>query len=448
MTKFTKGPLKGNYAAAYGAMDAGVEVVTAYPITPQTTVVEKLSELVEEPEFIERGQKVQYVCMESEHSVMGALIGASLAGTRTFTATSGQGLLYMTEMVHWAASTRLPLVCAVASRGIAPPWNIWADFSDIVSMRDSGIMIQFLSSHQEIYDSIIIAYKITEHPDVLLPMFPAYGGFELSHTTKPVTRIPYEDIKKYLPPPPKQGWPHIWVDADRPMMHGNLIMPQGFYTEFRMKIQEAQIKAKDIIRRATLDFENHFKRSYGNGMVVPYKMNDAEVMLISVGGLGAQAEDAVDVMREQGYKAGALRLRTYRPFPTEDLLEYVKKVPYVGVLDRGTAFGSPTGGPISTDLRATCQPDPIAKDAKIIPLIGGLGGREVSLDEQVGMFKRLFEYKEKGVEPSTKEKIFGTFWTGIITNSQANGIQTSTKTKSKKTSANEINAYDDYYGDV
>ena len=130
--KFSEGPLKGNYAAAYAAMDAGVQVVTAFPITPQTTVVEKLSELIGEEEFLQRGQNVEYVKMESEHSVMAALIGSSIAGARTFTATSGQGLLYMTEMVHWAAGTRLPLVCSIASRGIAPPWNIWADFSDII----------------------------------------------------------------------------------------------------------------------------------------------------------------------------------------------------------------------------------------------------------------------------------------------------------------------------
>jgi 2-oxoisovalerate ferredoxin oxidoreductase alpha subunit len=421
MKNFKKGPLKGNYAAAYGAMDAGVQVVTAYPITPQTTVVEKLSELIDEPEFINRGQKVEYVCMDSEHSVMAGLVGASIAGARTFTATSGQGLLYMGEMVHWAAGTRLPLVCTVASRGLAPPWNIWADFSDIINMRDSGVMIQFCSSHQEIYDSVIQAYKITENPDVLLPMFPAYGGFELSHTTKPVERIPYEEVKKFLPPPPAEGWPHIWMDAERPMMHGNLIMPNGFYTEFRMKIQEAQIKAKAIIRSTAKEFGERFGRRYGNGLVVPYKMDDAEVFLISIGGIAAQAEDAVDVLRDQGYKAGALRLRTYRPFPTKDLLYYIKKIPYVGVVDRATAFGNPTGGAISTDVRAICQNDPDARNAHILPFIAGLGGREVSMEQQVQQFKMLFEYKEKGIEPTSAEKIYGTYWTGLISANKEGG---------------------------
>ena len=412
--KFMKGPLKGNLAAAYAAMDANVQVVTAFPITPQTTVVEKISELVGEKEFLDRGQKVEYVKMESEHSVMAALVGASIAGARTFTATSGQGLLYMAEMVHWAAGTRLPLVCSIASRGIAPPWNIWADFSDIVNMRDSGVMIQFLRSHQEIYDSIVMGYMITEHPDVLLPLFPAYGGFKLSHTSNPVERIPFDDIKKFLPEIPKQGWPHIWLDAERPIMHGNLIMPQGYYTEFRIKIHEAQLAAKQVIRDTMAKFKKAFGRGYGNGLVIPYKTEDAEVLLISVGTLALQAEAAVDIAREQGIKAGALSLRTYRPFPTEDILEYVKKIPFVGVVDRAITYGNPTAGPVSTDIMAICHRDPDAHDVKIVPFVAGLGGRDVSVEEQVNQIKLLVKYKETGEEPTTPEKMFGTVWTGLL----------------------------------
>lgn len=430
---FTEGPLKGNEAAAYGAMDAGVQVITAYPITPQTTVVEKLSELVEDKEIKERGQHVEYVRMESEHSVMGGLVGASIAGARTFTATSGQGLLYMTEMIHWAAGTRLPLVCAIASRGTAPPWNIWSDFSDVISVRDSGVMIQFLSSHQEIYDSIIMAYRVTEDHDVLLPMLPAYGGFELSHTSKPVRRAKYEEIQQFLPKITPQGWPHIWVDADRPMMHGNLIMPQSFYTEFRLEIHEAQLKAKRKIRETMDAFEQKFGRRYGNGLVEPYKADDAEVLLISVGGIGKQAEDAIDNLRDQGFKAGGLRLRTYRPFPTDDILAYAKRIQYIGVVDKGIAYGSPTGGPVSTDLMAVCQRDSATKDTKIVPFVAGLGGRDVTVDEQVQQLKLLFDYKEKGKEPSRKEKLFGTYWTGLLT---------------KKESCDSDMNMRDYYGDI
>ena len=412
--KFMEGPLKGNFASAYAAMDADVDVITAYPITPQTTVVEKLSELVGEEEFIKR-QNVEYVRMESEHSVGAGLVGASYAGARTFTATAGQGLLYMTEMVHWMTGARLPPVVAIQTRGITGPgWNIWADYGDILSLRDSGIMIQFIASHQEIYDSIIQGFNITEHPDVMLPLFPAYGGFVLSHTAKPVKRIPWEEAQKFVRTK-TQEWPHVWVDGERPIMSNALIMPQSFYTEFRIKIHEAQMKALPIIKDTMAEFEKSFGRCYGNGLVVPYKCEDAEVLLLGYGGNALQAEDAVDKAREQGYKAGALRLRTYRPFPKEDLLHYIKKIPYVAVMERALAFGSPTGGAISTDIMAICQRDPKVRNANIIPFIGGLGGRDVFLDEQIDQIKILYELKEKGEVPDRKYKMWDTFWTGLIT---------------------------------
>ncbi len=404
---------KGNYAAAYGAMDANVQVITAYPITPQTTVVERLSELVEDKDYLDRGQKVEYVRMESEHSVMAGLAAASIAGARTFTATSGQGLLYMAEMVHWAAGARLPLVCTIASRGIAPPWNIWADFSDIINMRDSGVMIQFLSTHQEIYDSILMGYCVTENEDVLLPLFPSYGGFVLSHTSKPVHRIPWEDAQEYLPSIPEKGWPHIWMDAERPIMHGNLILPDGFYSEFRIKIHEAHINAKAVIKEAAKEFKKRFGRDYGNGLIEKYRCEDAEVVVINMGGLAKQAEDAVDQLRDEGYKAGAVKLRTYRPFPTEDIVELAKQVKFIGVVDRDMANGSPTGGAVSSDVLAALLRNGVT-DTKVLPFVAGLGGRDVTVEQQKDQFKTLFEYMETNEEPSSKEKMFGTYWTGLI----------------------------------
>ncbi len=413
--KFMEGPLKGNFASAYAAMDANIDVCTAYPITPQTTVVEKLSELVGEKEFIERGQNVEFVRMESEHSVGAGLVGASFAGARAFTATAGQGLLYMTEMVHWMTGARLPVVVSIQTRGITGPgWNIWADYGDILSLRDSGIMIQFIASHQEIYDTIVQSFNISEHPDVMLPLFPAYGGFVLSHTAKPVKRIPWEELQKFVRPKSKE-WPHVWVDGDRPIMSNALIMPQSFYSEFRIKIHEAQLKAKAVIKNTMADFKKHFGRGYGNGLVVPYKCDDAEVLLLGYGGIALQAEDAVDKARELGYKAGALRLRTYRPFPSEDLLEYVKKIPYVAVMERALSFGSPTGGAVSTDLMAVCQRDPKARNAHILPFIGGLGGRDVLLEEQLDQIKILYELKDKGEVSDRKYKMWDTYWTGLIT---------------------------------
>ncbi|UYP46136.1 Ketoisovalerate oxidoreductase subunit VorA [Candidatus Lokiarchaeum ossiferum] len=411
---FKEGPLKGNLAAAYAAMDADIDCVTAYPITPQTTVVEKLSELVGEKEFLDRGQKVEYIRMESEHSVGAGLVGAAFAGARTYSATAGQGLLYMSEMVHWMVGARIPVVLSIAARALTGGgWNIWADYGDIMNQRDSGILIQFLSSHQEIYDTILMSYNIAEHPDVMLPLFPAYGGFVLSHTAKPVKRISWEEAQQFVRPKTEE-WPHIWVDGDRPIMSGAMIMPQT-YAEFRIKAQEAQLRAKPVIKQVMADFKAKFGRSYGNGMVEPYMTDDAEVLLIGYGGIAKQAEDAVDAARKMGLKVGALRIRTYRPFPTEDILSYIRRIPVVGVVDRAIAFGNPTASPVCTDIMAVCQRDPEAKNAHIIPFVAGIGGRDTTFDQQMEQIKILFEYKDTGVEPARKHKMFGTYWTGLMT---------------------------------
>ncbi|MHA1196023.1 MAG: pyruvate ferredoxin oxidoreductase [Promethearchaeota archaeon] len=380
---------------------------SAYPITPQTTVVEKLSE------FVDNGLMpgTQYIRVESEHSVLASIIGASKAGTRTFTATSGQGLFYMHEMLHWAAGARLPIVMSIASRGPAPPWNIWADFSDVMSQRDTGWMCSFCSSHQEIYDEILMSYKISEDPEVLLPKFVAYGGFILSHTSKPVMIEDQEKVDGYLPPlPDEKGWPHIWIDPERPMMFGNLIMPSGFYYEFRLKIHDAHVRAKEKIKKASQEFKKTFGRDYGNGLIQEYKMNDAHVGVILYGDLALQMEQAVDEVRGEGYKVGTVKLRYFRPFPTEDVIKIAKKVKVLGVIDRATAFGSPTGGPLSCEIKTVLHR--IDNTAQIIPIINGLGGREVSLEQQKEQLKNLVQFNETGELP--KELIHGTLWDGLL----------------------------------
>ncbi len=416
---FKEGPLKGNYAAAYAAMDADIDVVTAYPITPQTTVVEKLSELVGEEEFINRGQKVEYMRMESEHSVAASLVGASFAGARSYSATSGSGLLYMTEMVHWLVGARLPVQLSIASRGLTGgAWNIWADFSDIMNLRDSGIMIQFLSSHQEIYDTILQGFNISEHPDVLLPLFPAYGGFVLSHTAKPVKRVSWEEAQDFVKPK-SQEWPHIWVDYKRPLMSAALIMPQDEYAEFRIKVHEAQIASKQVIKDTMAAFEKKFGRGYGNGLVVPYKCEDADVIILGYGGLALQMEDAIDEARKQGYKVGSLRIRTYRPFPTEDILQYASQAEVIGVVDRALAMGNPTATPLASDVMAICQRHPKTQKTPIVPFVGGLGGRDVTFDQQLDQIKILYELKETGQMPYRKHQMWGTYFTGLKTGDKA-----------------------------
>ncbi|MFX0187503.1 MAG: pyruvate ferredoxin oxidoreductase [Candidatus Hodarchaeota archaeon] len=399
--------IKGNEAAAYAAKSARVQVISAYPITPQTTVVEKLSEFVDGGEM----PGTQYIKVESEHSVMASIVGASIAGTRTFTATSGQGIFYMHEMLHWAAGTRLPIVVAIASRGPAPPWNIWADFTDVCSQRDTGWMSSFCATHQEIYDEILMSYKVCEDYDILLPKFVAYGGFILSHTSKPIMIENQEVVDAYLPPlPDEKGWPHIFIDPQRPMMHGNLIMPSGFYAEFRMKIQEAMIKAKEKIKIAAKEFEKVFGRNYGNGLIQEYKMDDADIGMLIYGDLALQMEEAVDQVREEGYKVGMAKLRHFRPFPVEDIIEIAKKVKVLGVIDRATAFGSQTGGPVSSEVKSALQD--IEVTAKILPMMNGIGGREVTLDQQKDQLKILVKMHETGELPD--DLLYGTLWHGKL----------------------------------
>ena len=399
--------IKGNISAAYAAKSARVQVISAYPITPQTTVVEKLSE------FADNGLMpgTQYIKVESEHSVMASVIAASKAGTRTFTATAGQGLFYMFEMLHWASGSRLPIVTTIASRGAAPPWNIWADFTDVISCRDTGWMTAFCATHQEIYDEILMSYKICEDYDVLLPKFVAYGGFILSHTSKPVIIEDQDLVDSFLPPlPDEKGWPHIWIDPERPLMFGNLIMPSGFYYEFRMKIHDAMVRAKEKIKSVAKDFEKTFGRNYGNGLIQEYKMAGAEIGMVIYGDLALQMEQAVDDLREEGYKVGMVKLRYLRPFPVEDIIEIAKKVPLLGVVDRATAFGSPTGGPVSSEVKTALHD--VKGTARILPMINGLGGREVTLEQQKDQLKMLIKLNETGELP--KDMLYGTFWDGLL----------------------------------
>lgn len=400
--------MSGNYAAAWGAKCARVKVVSAYPITPQTTVVEKMAEFVDSKEL-----DANYIRVESEHSVMSSLVGSSMTGARSFTATSGQGLLYMAEMLHWVSSSRLPVVTTIASRGIAPPWNIWAEFTDILSIRDCGWIIQFASTHQEIFDSVLMGYKIAENEDVMLPYFVVYGGFTQSHTSKPV-RIPKQtDVDNFLPAPPEKGWSHLNLDPENPITHGNLLMPQQEYFDFRFLIHDSMMKSKKKIHRTIKEFKKSFGRDY-KGLVEKYRCDDADAVMISYGALAEQNKNAVDTLREKGSKVGSFKLRYIRPFPTEELMElFDSGVKVIGVADQGTAFGSPTGGPISTEVMSILG---ISKrKIKVLPIVWGLGGRNVTVDEQINLYKHLLRLKNKNEYPADDAFQQGTYWLGLKT---------------------------------
>ncbi len=391
--------LGGNETCAWGARYARVQVISAYPITPQTTIVETLSDFVDSGDF-----NCEYVRVESEHSVMGFLVGASYAGARTFSATSGQGLFYMNEMLHWAAPSRLPIVLAVANRGVAPGWNIWADHQDVIASRDTGWLILFATNHQEIFDNIIMAYKIAEDPRVYLPIMVCLEGFQLSHLQMPVHFPDQQLVDEFLPSPPtEKGWPHIFLDPDRPITHGSLQNPGGkeaapstMYFEFRAIIDKAQQNAKKVIEEVADDFAKKFGRHHG-GLIEEYQCEDAEVAIVCMGNLADQAKLVIDKMRKDGIKAGSIKLRSYKPFPNEKFQEIAERgsikafVPF----ERSMAF-SQDGGAASVDLKSAiynCDNRPM-----VLPYIAGVGGRDVTVEDQISALKNAMKVNKESAK--------------------------------------------------
>nr|HDO80138.1 pyruvate ferredoxin oxidoreductase [Candidatus Bathyarchaeota archaeon] len=378
----------GNHAIAHAVKMAKVHFVSCYPITPQTGIVEKLSD------FISNGElDAVFVPVESEHSAMAACIGASLTGVRTFTATCSHGLAYMHEMVHWAAATRLPIVMAVVNRAIGPPWNIWSDHSDAISQRDTGWIQLYTSNHQDAFDTILQAYKIAEDPDVLLPVMVCLEGFTLSHTVQPVSLPSQEEVDAFIP---HTTWKHILIDVDAPITHGNIQLPEDWFYEFRFLMHKAMESAKKKIVEVSREFEKRFGRNHGH-LIEEYRCDDAEAVLVSMGTLADQAKVAVDVLREEGYRAGAVKLRAFRPFPSEELRRIARKVKGIAVIDRNLSPGK--GGAVSAELKASLyrhQSEPL-----VLECIAGLGGRDVTPEEESAALKHVFDLLEKGEFPQS-----------------------------------------------
>ena len=364
--------MTANVAAAKAAMLARVEVIAAYPITPQTSISEKLAEMCANNEL-----KAKYIKVESEHSAMAALIGASYIGARTFTATSSQGLALMHEMLYWAAGARRPIVMPVVSRALGPPWNIWTDHMDVMGERDTGWMQFFCENNQETLDMILMAYRIAEDKDIMLPAMVIEDGFILSHTFEKVDVPAIEEVDFYLHP----FNPDVKVNLKKPRRYGSLVMPD-WAMEFRYNNALAMERAKQRITEAGVAFKKAFGRDYG-GLVEEYRCEDAEVALVIVGSAAGTAKVAADRMRERGKRVGVLKLRAFRPFPTEELLAVGGRVHTVGVFDRSYTFGQ--GGAIFGEVRNALFP--VASQVKIKGYIGGLGGRDVTEND----FEKIFE---------------------------------------------------------
>jgi len=355
--------LTSNHAAAYAARDVDVDVIAAYPITPQTPTVEKIAEFVANGEI-----RAEYIPVESEHSAMSALIGASAAGARTFTATSSQGLFYMYELLYIASGLRLPIVMAIASRAASAPICIHGDYQDVMSMRDTGWIMIIASSAQEVYDSIIMAYRIAEDQRVLLPVAVAFDGFLMSHTTEPVELYHEEYVRKFTP----KNLDRLILDSSRPITMGAMAVPDWYY-EIKYQVIHAMNNSIEVIGDIHREFNNSFGRSYG--FVESYMLEDAEEVVVTYGGIWGDVKRGVRMARKDGIKASALRIRLLRPFPARDIVMSLSNAKTVIVLDRAVSPGATVDGPLALEIATALKLEGI--DARVISAIHGLGQRTV-----------------------------------------------------------------------
>lgn len=352
-----------SHAAAEAVALADTDVIAAYPITPQTHIVEHLADLV-------AGGKLdaEYIPVESEHSAISACLGSSAAGARTFTTAASQGLALMHEILFIASSLRLPMVMAVANRAISSPINIWADHSDIMPQRDTGWVQLFAENGQEVFDLILHAFRLSEDSRVLLPVMVNMDGFTLSHVIEPVSLLTRDEVKKILPPPslPKR------LDVKAPRSIGTF-GAQNVYSEVKQQQEAALLTAEKVLGEIWDDFEKQFSRSYKP--VESYRTENAELILVTMGAIGETARTAVDEMRTDNISVGLVRIRLWRPLPCELLAEALEHAKTIVVVDRMMSPGAP-GGPVGLELRSLFYDRD--KRPQIIDFVAGLGGREIN----------------------------------------------------------------------
>jgi pyruvate/2-oxoacid:ferredoxin oxidoreductase alpha subunit len=375
--------MTGNYASAYGAKLARAEVIAAYPITPQTSIVEKLAEFVATGEL-----KAKFIPVESEHSAMAACIAAQTAGARTYTATSSHGLTLMHEVLMWASGARLPIVMTNVSRAMAPPWSVWVDHMDSIAQRDTGWLQFFCQSNQEVLDTIIMAYKICESTGVMLPAMIIEDAFILSHTSEPVDVPEQELVDSFLP----SYSPDLKIEVGKAWGFGSLVKPDQ-YMEFRYKAMLAMKEAHDRILRVEQEFKHVFGREHG-GLLERYRCEDADTVLVTAGSVAATAKDVVDALRANGKRVGLARIRAFRPFPHDEIRSLASKLEGIAVLDRSYTFGA--AGAMFTEVKASvysCQKRPVMKN-----YIAGLGGRDITPKILERIFEDIQVIAKRGAE--------------------------------------------------
>ena len=352
--------MEGSHAVAEAVKLSRPQVIAAYPITPQTHIVEALAEMVANCEL-----DAEYITVESEFSALSACLGASAAGSRTYSATTSQGLALMFEVCFNVSGMRLPVVMTIANRALGAPLSIWNDQQDSIAIRDAGWIQFYAEDNQEATDLHYIAYKVAENPDILLPALVCFDGFILSHTYEPVDMLGQADVDRYLPPyKPVQR-----LDADDPISFGMYATPD-YYLEFRYEHDQAMKRAKTIISEAGREFGKMFGRDYSS-LTEEYRLEDADIAIVAMGSLCGTVKDAVDEMRDAGKKVGLLRIRCFRPFPSEEVAKALSGKKTVAVLDKNISIGSK--GAVALEVKDALYKSPVPAFDYIL----GLGGRDV-----------------------------------------------------------------------
>jgi len=400
-TKKVSRILTGNYAAAHALRQVKVGVVAAYPITPQSPVVEKIAEFINDGKM-----NARFVKVESEHSALAVCVAASATGSRVGTATSAHGLEYMYEMLPWTAGNRLPIIINLATRSLGAPWSVWTDHSDFITIRDVG-WIQFMcEDNQEIYDTNIQAFKIAEDRRVNLPVIVAYDGYILSHTMMPVLLEDQKEVDKFLPPlnhhinlsdvSQVKGIDPVTTPHTRD--RGSEGIVPGYF-EYRYALQKALENSIEVIQEVHDDFANKFGRSYGNGLFKTVKFDDADIIILAMGSVASQSRVVLKKLRENGLKVGLVSLKLFRPYPAKQLRELLKDKKTIVVFDRDVGYGYE--GVLCYELKSALYG--LKENPFIKGFIVGLGGRDISNEQLIEGVNRALDQEKTGEMSQTTE---------------------------------------------
>jgi pyruvate ferredoxin oxidoreductase alpha subunit len=367
---------EGSHAVAEAVRLCRPQVVSAYPITPQTHIVEALADFVANCQL-----DAEYITVENELSALSACVGASATGSRTYSATTSQGLMLMAEVVFNAAGMRLPIIMSIANRAMGAPLSIWNDMQDSISLRDAGWLQFYAENNQEATDLHFLAYKVAEDPSIQLPAFVCFDGFILSHTYEPVDMLSQEQVDSFLP----KFNPADKLDAKDPISFGMYATPD-YYLEFRYEMDQAQKRAKEVIAKAGKEFGAKFGRDY-SALIEGYHLDDAETAIVAMGSICGTVKDAIDEMRADGKKVGLLKIRVFRPFPSEEIAKALSKVKRVAVLDKNISLGS-KGGATAIEVRDAMY----GSTTPVKGYVLGLGGRDIRKKD----IKEIVALCEKG----------------------------------------------------